>query len=203
MGTIGYCQPIGASPLYQEGGVQRLSQISDDDGIFDGRAVLAPSVIAKPVLVRLRRRVAPIEEKSMMNINVWSYKRRYVSEQLETPRRRPPSKRGMMWLTLYASASSGPIAAFSGSNWRQEHEEAILIFSTKNNDFWSHNTLSSEPSQWSFLCSGLSANLSACSCMSPLPSAKLSSTHHGWCWMRLVWSKSVGGTNSYTITTIV
>jgi hypothetical protein len=27
-------------------GVQRLSKNSDDDGIFDGRAVLAPSVVA-------------------------------------------------------------------------------------------------------------------------------------------------------------
>ena len=43
----------------------------------------------------------------------------------------------------------------------------------------------------------LSANRSACWLAMTHPSAQLSSTHHWQRRMRLVWSKSVGGTNSY------
>jgi hypothetical protein len=63
--------------------VPRTSKNSDDDGIFDCRAVLAPSVIATRVLGGLRRRVAQIEEKSKAKLAVWSYLQRHVSEQLE------------------------------------------------------------------------------------------------------------------------
>jgi len=50
-----------------------------------------------------------------------------------------------------------------------------------------------------FCMRGLSANRLACGVAMTKPSKQLSSTYHGWCWMRLVWSKSVGGANSCVI----
>ena len=62
---------------------------NSDNGILDGRAWCGPSVIAARVLVRLRRRVDQIEGEDMVNLIVWSYLQRHLSELLETPRRRP------------------------------------------------------------------------------------------------------------------
>ena len=51
--------------------------------MFDGGAVLAPSVIAAWVLGGFHRQVAQIEDKSKTKLAVWSYLQRHVREQLE------------------------------------------------------------------------------------------------------------------------
>jgi hypothetical protein len=71
-----------------------------------------------------------------------------------------------------------------------------LVMGTNSCNIYNHSV------NFVFLCSGLSANRSACGVAMTQPSAQSSSTHHGRRRMSLVWSKSVGGTNSYTITTI-
>jgi hypothetical protein len=77
-----YYKPIGASPLCQEGSPKTLQKLRRRWDFYV-RAVLAPPVIAKPVLVRLRHRVAQIEEKHKAKLDVWSYLQRHVREKLE------------------------------------------------------------------------------------------------------------------------
>ena len=51
--------------------------------------------------------------------------------------------------------------------------------------------------KWSFFHAWLSWNRSACGVVMTHPSAQAPFTHHGRCRLRLVWSRSVGGTSSW------